>query len=111
MNMGATNHVTLYLNNHSIHSNHVGNDSLVVGSGKGLSISNIGSSHYLSNGNIVSLHDILHAPHISPNLLSIYQFTKDNSETNDVNGYPFLRLPGGSNPMGPGPKPIFGPGA
>ena len=68
---GAANHVTPDLNNLSLHSDYVGNDSLDVDSGKGLSISHTGSSQYLSNVNLVSLHNILHVPNISQNLLSV----------------------------------------
>lgn len=67
----ATNHVTSDLHNLSIHFEYMGSDNLAVGDGKGLSISNTGSSHYLINGNIVSLHNILLVPKISQNLLSI----------------------------------------
>lgn len=56
----------------------MGNDSLAVGNGKGLSISHTGSSQYLANGNTASLHNILHVPNFSQNLLSVSQFTKDN---------------------------------
>lgn len=66
------------LNNLSNHSEYIGNDNLIVASGKGLSISNSGSSHYLSNRNIVSLHNVLDVLNISQNLLSVSWFTKDN---------------------------------
>ena len=56
----------------------MGNDKLVVGNGKGLSISNTSSSQYFSNGNLVSLHNILHVPTTTQNLLSVSQLTKDN---------------------------------
>ena len=75
---GATNHVTSDLNNLSIHSDYVGNNNLVIGNGKGLPISHAGSSRYFSNGNLASLHNILHVPTSSYNLLSVSQFTKDN---------------------------------
>lgn len=76
---GATNHVTPDINNLSIHSNYVGNDNFAIGNGKKLSISHTGSSQYLSDGSIVSLHNILHVSHISQDLLSVSQFTTDNN--------------------------------
>ena len=56
-----------------------GHDNLVVGNGKGLSISHVGSSHHTSHGTTVHLQNILHVPSMSHNLLSVSQLTKDNN--------------------------------
>lgn len=48
---------------------------MVVGNGTGVQIKHIGSSLLHTP---FHLHNILHSPNISPNLLSVRQFTKDN---------------------------------
>lgn len=75
---GAMNHLMPDLGNMSIHTDYVGTNNLVVGNGKGLPISHVGSSHCLSYGTHLSLQNILLVPHVSHNLLSVSQFTKDN---------------------------------
>ena len=62
----ATNHVTSDLENLAVHTNYAGMDNLTVGNGKGLPISTC-----LSHGRTVALHNILHVPSISQNLLFV----------------------------------------
>lgn len=76
---GATSHMTNDLQNLSIHSNYKGKEKVAVGNGQGLHISNIGSSIANTSSGSFQLNNILHFPHISSNLLSVHQFTKDTN--------------------------------
>lgn len=77
---GATNHVTADLQNLSIKSDCKGKGKLIVGNGSELKISHIGDIFLSSQHSQKSLflHNILHVPNITKNLISISQFTKDN---------------------------------
>ena len=75
---GATSHVTYELDNLSIRSDYKGKGKLYVGDGNPLTISNIGSSYIASNSHPLALHNILHVPKITKNLISVSQFTRDN---------------------------------
>lgn len=74
-----THHVTVDHGNLSIHSEHQGHAHLQVGNGSGLRIANIGSSSLRTSSSSLKLHNVLHVPHITKNLLSISQLTKDNN--------------------------------
>ena len=55
-----------------------GNDSVTVGNGGGLQIANTGSSLFSTPKSNFYLHNILHCPQASSNLLSIQKFCRDN---------------------------------
>jgi hypothetical protein len=77
---GANNHITADYGNLNLHAeDYTGQDQVRIGNGQGLHIHHIGSSILCSSNKNFFLNNILHVPHISQNLLSVYQFTKDNN--------------------------------
>jgi hypothetical protein len=80
LDIGATNHVTLELENLNLHSDgYIDTDQLHVGNGQGLTISNTGSSKLIYPNASFLLTNLLHVPQIKKNLLSFSQFTRDNN--------------------------------
>ena len=79
---GASFHVTGDLQNIKQFTHFDRPDQIFIGNGEGLSISNIGSSSFVSPddaGITFKLHKLLHVPSISINLSSVSQFVKDSS--------------------------------
>jgi histone deacetylase 1/2 len=76
---GASNHITSDLTNLAIHNEYQGKDHVAVGNGAGLTIAHTGSSKFTCGSSTFALKNILHCPSIAANLLSIYQFTRDNN--------------------------------
>jgi len=80
-NSGASFHVTGESQHIKQLSHFDGPDQIFIGNGEGLSISNTGSSSFLSPNDshiTFKLNKLLHVPSISKNLLSVSQFAKDN---------------------------------
>jgi hypothetical protein len=76
---GANNHMTADFSNLNLNADYyTGQDQVRIGNGQGLHIHHIGSSILYSSTKDFFLKNILHVPHISQNLLSVYQFAKDN---------------------------------
>ena len=76
---GATNHLTSDLSNLNLQSEeYVGTSQIHVGNGAVLAITHIGSSSLSSSSKSFTLQNVLHVPHITKNLISVSQFTKDN---------------------------------
>ena len=79
---GATNHVSNDLSNLNSFSEYNGGQCIQLGNGKGIQISHIGQSSYKSHASHSSrtrfLNNLLHAPQITKNLMSVSQFAKDN---------------------------------
>ena len=75
---GATHHLTADMANLSTFSEYHGQDQVHVGNGNTLTIKHIGSSLLRTPHNSFQLTNMLHVPHITKNLLSVRQFTKDN---------------------------------
>lgn len=79
---GASNHVTCDLNNLGGGSEHQGSERVHMRIGTGLHISHFGNFVVNVPNSIHSssflLKNLLHAPHIRNNLLSVSQFAKDN---------------------------------
>lgn len=74
LNSRAFHHVTPDVNNLSISTPYVGNDQLVVGNGKRLNITKVGSSNFLSQTHFkreLILKNVLYVPGITKNLLSM----------------------------------------
>ena len=80
MDSGATDHVTATYNNFNQKVDYKGKGKLTIGNGSQLAIEHVGSSSFHSHKPL-NLHNILHVPEITKNLLSISRFTCDN----DVN--------------------------
>lgn len=80
---GATNHISNDLSNLNTSVEYNGGTSLQLGNGQGINISHIGQSVFLSstnpNSRTIVMKNLLHVPHITKNLVSVAQFTKDNN--------------------------------
>ena len=76
MDSGAFDHFTNDLERLHIHERYNGKDNVQVANGSGLSISHIG--HSTLAGSSLRLKNILHVPHISKHLLSVYRLVDDN---------------------------------
>jgi histone deacetylase 1/2 len=88
MDTGATDHLTSDLNRLQIHERYGGKDQVQVANGAGLSISHIGHSKLA--GSSLHLRDILHVPHISKHLLSVYRLVCDNNVFVEFHKFFFL---------------------
>ena len=76
---GATNLLTSDLSNLNLQSEkYVGIDQIHIGNGAGLAITHIGSFSFPSSTKSFILQNVLHVLHITKNLISVSQFTKDN---------------------------------
>ncbi|XP_048427778.1 uncharacterized protein LOC103944694 isoform X2 [Pyrus x bretschneideri] len=78
LDSGATSHITNDIANISSPTPYTGEDKVYVGDGNGLSIHHIGSSSLHSPNAKFHLSNVLHVPQMKHNLLSAYQFLKDN---------------------------------
>ena len=80
MDNGATSRITDDLNNLSLQQrDYKGKEKIIVGNGHSLYISHTGSSFIPSFETPLLLNNILYAPEITKNLLSVSQITKDIS--------------------------------
>ncbi|KAH9725226.1 hypothetical protein KPL70_007794 [Citrus sinensis] len=86
LDSGATHHLTNNMENLQLREEYKGNDQLIIGNGKGLSISHVGhaflsfrASNCHSLHHVITLKDMLFVPSITKNLLSISKLTSDNS--------------------------------
>ena len=76
MDSGATDHLTSDLERLHVHARYGGKDQVQVANGAGLSISHIGHSSLA--GSSLKLNNVLHVPHLSKHLLSVYRLVRDN---------------------------------
>ena len=76
---GASHHITSDLQNLSIHNNYDGNEDIIIGDGKRIPITHSGSSTLSSLTITFTLDDVLCAPNIKRNLISVSQFCKQNN--------------------------------
>jgi hypothetical protein len=77
----ASDHVTPNGGNIPQHLHFEGPDQIYISNGQGLSISSIGTSNFttpLHTSFTLTLHNLLHVPTITRNLLSVSKFAKDN---------------------------------
>lgn len=75
---GATNHITHTLQNIDQPQSSSLNNGVLVGNGSSLPISHIGKGLLPTPKTTFQLTNILHTPSITHNLISVYQFSKDN---------------------------------
>ncbi|KAL4303387.1 hypothetical protein GQ457_10G023250 [Hibiscus cannabinus] len=75
---GATHHVTPEASNVHHGTDFSGPGKLLVGDGKGLHISKVGSTILQACSRELVLHNLLLVPQITKNLLSVSKFAKDN---------------------------------
>ncbi|KAH9745092.1 retrovirus-related pol polyprotein from transposon RE1 [Citrus sinensis] len=85
LDSGATHHLTNSMANMHVSNEFRGNDKLIIGDGKGLSITHVGntnltiqSSKIQSASTCIALKDILLVPYITKNLISVSRLTTDN---------------------------------
>ncbi|KAL5725644.1 hypothetical protein ACHQM5_008767 [Ranunculus cassubicifolius] len=79
LDTGATNHVTADASQFTDYSPYTGSDKLCVGNGDSIPIQNTGSSYLYTPHKKFLLTDILHAPNITHNLLSVHKLLTDNN--------------------------------
>jgi transposase InsO family protein len=75
---GANHHLTPALENLNIHEPYTGSDTIAVGNGSGLQITNTGSFTFNTPTAQLHMPRVFHCPQALANLLSINQFCKDN---------------------------------
>ena len=76
---GESNHITFDLTSMVVQKKYQGKDHVVVGNGAGLAITHNGSFKLICGSSTFALKNILHCRSIAANILSIYQFTRDNN--------------------------------
>ncbi|KAI5342688.1 hypothetical protein L3X38_010564 [Prunus dulcis] len=75
---GASNHVTSNMSNLRHSSPYTGSETLRVGDGNSLPISNTGSTILHTSNAKFHLLNVLHTPQVAHNLLSVHKFVSDN---------------------------------
>jgi hypothetical protein len=79
-NFRATHHLTFDLQNLNHHYiKYTGPDQVHMGNGTGLTIQNMGDTFLSSPNASFLLHNVLHVPSITKNLLSVYKFTLETN--------------------------------
>ncbi|KAG7542778.1 GAG-pre-integrase domain [Arabidopsis thaliana x Arabidopsis arenosa] len=78
MDSGATAHLTPYAGILKSNLNHNTSQSVIVGNGSSIPITSTGQTTILSKTKPLLLNNVLVAPNIVKNLISVRQFTKDN---------------------------------
>ena len=78
MDSGASHHVTSDMNNLASHVQYSGPDGVVVGNGATLPITHTGSLSLKSPSRDFSLNNVLYAPSMQKNLISVNRFCKTN---------------------------------
>jgi hypothetical protein len=76
---GATDHITGELSKLSTHEHYKGRDQVHNASGQGMAIKHIGHSILPTPHRSIHLHNILHVPSASKNLLSAHKIALDNN--------------------------------
>lgn len=79
LDSGVSHHITTDLQNLAHHLPYIGTDNVMIGDGKSLRITHLGSSALQSSTHSFKLQNILCVPDIKHNLLFIYQFCVDNN--------------------------------
>ena len=73
-----------------VYSDYTSDEDIIVGNGKGIPITHTGSSTLPSPTNTFSLNNILCAPKIKNNLISVSQFCRQNNTSIEFFPYRFL---------------------
>lgn len=87
MDMGATSHMTSHRGTLSPYFSSSKNNSIIVGNGHAIPICVYGSTHVSFPHHHFQLNNVLHAPQLIKNLISVQKFTTDNSGM--IEFYPF----------------------
>lgn len=91
MDTGATSHMTSSTGNLSSYfnlSNHPTNN-IIVGNGHTIPILGYGHTNFSSPGHSLSINNVLHAPKLIKNLISVRKFTRDNSVSVEFDPFGF----------------------
>lgn len=75
---GTTHHLTSNLDVLSQFTHYNGDAKITIGNGKGLHVKNIGLSFIKTSRNSLILHNVLHVPRITMNILSVKKSCRDN---------------------------------
>lgn len=89
MDTGATAHMTASQGTLSTYSNLSINKNIVVGSGQEIPIRGYGQTHLSPPYPPLSLNNVLHAPKLIKNLISVRRFTIDNNVTIEFDPFGF----------------------
>lgn len=79
LDSGVSHHITLDLQNLSLHDPYSGSDNVVIGYGHGLPIAHTGSASLSYPTCDFSLSHVLHVPSMEKNLLSVYRLFVNNN--------------------------------
>ncbi|PKU85167.1 Retrovirus-related Pol polyprotein from transposon TNT 1-94 [Dendrobium catenatum] len=90
LDSGATSHLTNSLDNMTISSPYQGSDRVIIGDGRPVNIANSGAGLLPTPDRKLKLSQILHAPSLRYNLLSISNLTKDNNISVTFNPFGFV---------------------
>ena len=78
LDSGASHNITADLNNLTLHAPYNSPYDIVIDDGTGLHITHSGTTSLSTPSNSFTLHNILCAPHMKRNIISISQFCKTN---------------------------------
>jgi hypothetical protein len=87
---GATDHITSDLDRLAVRERYHGGDQVQVSNGAGLRILHTGHSVLNTATRPLALHNTLHVPDISKNLLSVHKFSRDNDVFFELSSVTFL---------------------
>ena len=88
---GATHHITSDFGNVNMRSEEYhGPEQIREGNGKGLSIHHIGDTLLCIPSSTFLLHNVLHVPKITKNLISVKKFIKDTNTSMEFHPFHFL---------------------
>ena len=80
LNSGTTHHIIANLANLNVRANeYQDSDQIQIGNGLGLSVKHIGSTKLSTPTSSFILHDVLHVPYITKNLILVHKFTTDTN--------------------------------
>lgn len=79
LDSGASHHLTSDLNNLALHSPYQGNEAVTLGDGSGHAITHTGSTILSLPSRSIHLNNVLYAPNIEKNLMSVRQTCADNN--------------------------------
>lgn len=78
LDSGATHHLTMNLNNLSLHQPYFDGEEVTIADGSGLPISHTGSNYLSIPYQSLSLKDVLYVPNLQKNLISVYRLCNSN---------------------------------
>jgi histone deacetylase 1/2 len=79
MDSGATDHITSDLEKLSVRDRYHGGEHVHAANGSGMDISHVGHSFVHSPPHKMHLHNVLHVPTASKDLVSVHRLAKDNN--------------------------------